>query len=185
LTDSYKYLYPEFVAESTAYEHNEAELGTIERALEQLFRLNASRKVHQRRAAAAGVVISQPGFQLLRRIQEENGIQIGELARLTEMDPAATGRQIGQLEADGLVTREKHSGDGRAVLVRVTAEGADVRRRLSLVAERHMSDVLAGWSDADRRRLAVLFPRLVDGLRHVAYRSDAADSDISQAVRSA
>ncbi len=83
------------------------DLSTIERSLEQLFRLNASRKVHQRRAAAAGVVISQPGFQLLRRVQGQDGIQIGELARLTEMDPAATGRQIAQLEADGLVTRER------------------------------------------------------------------------------
>lgn len=85
---------------------DEAELGTIERALEQLFRLNSSRKVHHRRAAAAGVVISQPGFQLLRRIQEEDGLQVGELARMTEMDPAATGRQINQLVEDGLVTRQ-------------------------------------------------------------------------------
>ena len=170
---------------STSYELDEAGLGTIERALEQLFRLNASRKVHQRRAAAAGVVISQPGFQLLRRIQEEDGIQIGELARLTEMDPAATGRQIGQLEADGLVTRNKDSDDGRAVLVRVTPAGAEVRRRLSLVAERHMSDVLSGWSDTDQKSLADLLPRLVDGLRHVAYRSEPSEGDVSGRVRSA
>ena len=54
----------------------ENELGPIERALEQLFRLNASRKVLNRRAAAAGVVISQPGFQLLRRIQEGSTLPI-------------------------------------------------------------------------------------------------------------
>ena len=90
------------------------DLTSIERSLEQLFRLNASRKVHQRRAAAAGVAISQPGFQLLRRVQGHDGVQIGELARLTEMDPAATGRQIAQLEAEGLVTRERDSDDGRA-----------------------------------------------------------------------
>ncbi len=170
---------------STSCELDEAGLGTIERSLEQLFRLNASRKVHQRRAAAAGVVISQPGFQLLRRIQEEDGIQIGELARLTEMDPAATGRQIGQLEADGLVTRNRDSDDGRAVLVRVTPAGAEVRRRLSLVAERHMSDVLSGWSDTDQKRLADLLPRLVDGLRQVAYRSELSEGDASGQVRSA
>jgi DNA-binding MarR family transcriptional regulator len=164
---------------------DEAGFGAIERSLEQLFRLNASRKVHQRRAAAAGVVISQPGFQLLRRIQEEDGIQIGELARLTEMDPAATGRQIGQLEAEGLVTRNKDSDDGRAVLVRVTPAGAEVRRRLSLVAERHMSDVLSDWSDTDQRRLADLLPRLVDGLRQVSYRSEPSESGASGRVRSA
>jgi DNA-binding MarR family transcriptional regulator len=163
----------------------EEELGTLERALEQLFRLNASRKVHTRRAAAAGVVISQPGFQLLRRIQEEGGIQIGELARLTEMDPAAAGRQVTQLEQDGLVTREKTSNDGRAVLVRVTPRGAGVRQRMSVVGERHMSDVLAGWSDTDRRRLAVLLPRLVEGMRSVAYRSDTVEGDEVREARSA
>src|ERR1700733_7257758 len=147
-------------------------LSPIERSLEQLFRLNASRKVHQRRAAAAGVAISQPGFQLLRRVLGQDGIQIGELARLTEMDPAATGRQIAQLEADGLVTRERDSDDGRAVVVKVTAAGAEARQRLSSVAERHMSDVLASWSDADRRRLAALLPRFVEGLRQVSYRSE-------------
>jgi DNA-binding MarR family transcriptional regulator len=110
----------------------EDELGPMERALEQLFRLNASRKVLNRRAAAAGVVISQPGFQLLRRIQEDEGLQIGELARLTDMDPAATGRQVAQLVEDGLVTREKASDDRRAVIVRITPRGAEVRRSLSL-----------------------------------------------------
>ena len=52
----------------------EDELEPIERALEQLLRLNASRKVHTRRSAAAGAVISQPGFQLLRRIEEGDGL---------------------------------------------------------------------------------------------------------------
>jgi DNA-binding MarR family transcriptional regulator len=166
------------------FDSQEEELGKIERALEQLFRLNASRKVHTRRAAAAGVVISQPGFQLLRRIQEEDGIQIGELARLSEMDPAAAGRQVAQLEEDGMVTRKRATDDGRAVIVRVTPLGADVRRSLSQVAERHMSDVVSGWSANDRRRLAQLLPRLVDGMRNVAYRAGA-QGDSETEARSA
>ncbi len=163
----------------------EEEFGTIERALEQLFRLNASRKVHSRRAAAAGVVISQPGFQLLRRIQEEGSLQIGELARMTEMDPAAAGRQVAQLEEDGLVTREKATDDARVVRVKVTPHGAEVRQRLTEVAERHMSDVLSGWSALDQRRLAALLPRLVDGMRSVAYRSEFAEVDDTRRARSA
>ena len=77
----------------------------IERALEQLLRLNASRKVHARQVAAAGVRISAPGLALLRRIQEEGPLSLGELARRTEMDPAATGRQIRALEDEGFVRR--------------------------------------------------------------------------------
>jgi DNA-binding MarR family transcriptional regulator len=145
----------------------------VERALETLFRLNASRKVHARRAAAAGVVISQPGFVLLRRIQEDGPLSLGELARLTDMDPAATGRQIRQLEQDGLVERAPSSADGRVTYVRVTPEGDDVRRRISEVLDQHMEDVLHEWSKADRADLARLLSRLVDDLRSAHYRTVA------------
>ena len=148
------------------------DLDAIERALEQLLRLNASRKVHSRRAAAAGVVISQPGLILLRRLQEEGPMALGELARLTDMDPAATGRQVRQLERDGLVAKTTSAGDGRVTVVKVTPKGADVRRRLAIVGERHMEDVLGAWSTTDRTRLAALLSRLVDDLRSVQYRSE-------------
>ena len=148
------------------------DLDAVERALERLLRLNASRKVHSRRAAAAGVVISQPGFVLLRRLQEDGPLSLGELARLTDMDPAATGRQVRQLERDGLVAKSTSEGDGRVTVVRVTARGAEVRRRLAVVGGRHMEDVLAGWSPTDRGRLATLLTRLVDDFRSVHYRAE-------------
>ena len=61
--------------------------------------------------------------------------------------------------------------------MKVTSAGAQVRRSLSKVAERHMSDVLASWSEVDRRRLAALLPRLVESLRQVSYRSETRDHD--------
>ena len=147
------------------------DLAAIERALEQLLRLYASRKVHARRSAAAGVMITQQGYLLLRRLQEDGDLPMGELARITQMDPAATGRQVRQLEEDGLVTRTKGADDGRVVVVKVTARGAAVRQRLSTVGEDHMSDVLADWPLEDRTQLASLLPRFVVGLRGVPFRS--------------
>jgi len=149
------------------------ELDAVERAIERLLRLYGSRKVHARRALAAGVVISQPGFSLLRRLQEEGDLSIGELARLTQMDPAAAGRQIRLLEEEGLVMRAKDSDDGRVIVVRVTPKGAEVRRRLGSVGERHMADVFADWSPADCQQLAILLPRFVEGLRNVPFRREA------------
>jgi DNA-binding MarR family transcriptional regulator len=146
-------------------------LSEIERSIEQLFRLNASRKVHARRSVAAGVVISGPGFMLLRRIQEDGPLALGELARLSDMDPAATGRQIRQLEQDGLVTRGPSADDRRVTVVRVTRRGTQVRRRLAEVGARHMEDVLSSWSATDKKRLAELLTRLVDDLRTVQYRT--------------
>jgi DNA-binding MarR family transcriptional regulator len=121
---------------------------------------------------AAGVSISQAGFLLLRRLQEEGDSSIGELARLTQMDPAATGRQIRLLEDEGFIMRTHDSDDGRVIVVRVTPKGAQVRHQMGMVGERHMADVFAGWSPADCKQLAVLLPRFVDGLRSVSFRRD-------------
>ena len=147
------------------------ELVAIERALEQLLRLYASRKVHARRSAAAGVMITQQGYLLLRRLQEDGDLPMGELARITQMDPAAAGRQVRQLEEEGLVSRTKGEDDGRVVVVTVTPRGAAVRQRLSTVGEDHMSDVLADWPPEDREHLALLLPKFVEGLRSVPFRS--------------
>ena len=139
---------------TNAHDGEADDLAAIERALEQLLRLYASRKVHARRSAAAGVMITQQGYLLLRRLQEDGDLPMGELARITQMDPAAAGRQVRQLEEDGLVTRTKGEDDGRVVVVKVTPRGAAVRQRLSTVGEDHMSDVLADWPREDREQLA-------------------------------
>src|SRR5918996_1393430 len=105
------------------------DVDVVERALEQLFRLN-NRKAFWRWSAAAGVVISRPGFVLLRRLFDDGPMTLSALASVTEMDPAATGRQVLQLEQDGLVTREASKDDGRSTIVHITSQGSKVRRRM-------------------------------------------------------
>ena len=153
----------------------DTDLDAVSRALEQLLRLNASRKVHANQAAAAGVSLSPPGMALLRRLQEEGPLSMGELARLTHMDPAATGRQVRQLEQDGLVMKDTSPADRRVTVVRLTPRGADVRRRVSAVLDHHLEDVLGGWSKTDRAKLGTLLTRLVEDLRTVRYRPAEGD----------
>jgi DNA-binding MarR family transcriptional regulator len=147
------------------------DLDLLQRSLEQFLRLNASRRVHAKQAAAAGVVISQPGYLLLRRIQEDGPVSLGDLARMTEMDPAAAGRQVRQLEDEGLVTRSASQGDGRVSLVNVTGKGAAARRRIASVLEAHLCDVLDQWSLRDRHQFALLLDRFVEDSRSTPYRS--------------
>ena len=147
------------------------DLDRLQRSLERLLRLNASRRVHAKQAAAAGLAISQPGYLLLRRIQEHGPVSLGDLARMTEMDPAAAGRQVRQLEGDGLVTRSASEGDGRVSLVSVTVKGAAGRRRIASVLEAHLCDVLDQWSLRDRHQFALLLDRFVEDSRATPYRS--------------
>lgn len=146
------------------------DLASVERALEQLFRLY-NRRMHSRQSAAAGVVISRPGLVLLRRLYQDGPLSLGQLATLTDMDPAATGRQVRQLEHQGWVTSEPSPEDARTTVVTITSEGRKVRQRMDDVMRRHTADVLADWSANDRRTLGRLLTRLVEGFRTMSYRS--------------
>jgi DNA-binding MarR family transcriptional regulator len=144
----------------------------IQRHLELLLRMSASRRVYANQAEAAGVSMSQPAYVLLRRISQDGPMPMGELARRTHMDAGATARQVGQLERDGLVRRYPSPDDGRVSLVVATPTGLRVHQRVAAVLHRHMVDVLARWQEKDRREFAKLMGRFVEDLRESNY-SDA------------
>jgi DNA-binding MarR family transcriptional regulator len=148
------------------------EVVAAEHALERLFRLTVSRKVHTRQSAAVGAVVTRAGYAVLRCVEEAGELSLGELARQCSMDPAAAGRQVKALEDDGFVERE--SGvDARVTVVRLTPEGRDVYEKIVAVRTRHMSEVLSAWPSTDRQALARLVDRLVDDLRAVPFRPSA------------
>ena len=142
----------------------------IRAPLGQLFRLGASRKVHARQVAAAGVEITQPGAALLARIVEDGPVVLGDLSAAADMDPGAVSRQVKALEADGLVERQGREGDARIRVLRANPAGRRGRNRIADVQDRHMADVLASWSDNDRATFARLLDRFVEDLRSVQYR---------------
>ena len=75
---------------------------------------------------------------------------MGELARLTNMDPGATARQVGQLEREGYVKRSPSPDDGRVSLVSLTPRGDAVRRRLTSVMDQHLNETVSETSLSDR-----------------------------------
>jgi DNA-binding MarR family transcriptional regulator len=141
----------------------------IQRHLELLLRMSASRRVYASQADAAGVAMSQPAYVLLRRISQDGPLPMGELARRTHMDAGATARQVGQLERDGLVRRHPSPEDGRVNLVVATPSGLRMHQRVAAVLHRYMVDVLARWPERDRRDFARLMGRFVEDLRESNY----------------
>ncbi len=146
------------------------ELDAISAPLSRLFRLGASRRVQAGQASAAGVEVSPPGLVLLHRLVDEGPLSLSDLSARADMDPGATSRQVKVLEADGLVERRSRPDDGRVTVLAATAAGRQVRRRIAEVQDRHMADVLDGWSTADRQQFARLLDRFVEDLRSVQYR---------------
>jgi DNA-binding MarR family transcriptional regulator len=146
------------------------DVAAIQRGLEQLDRLRASRNGHAALTTATGVDLSRPAYALLRRLDEHGPATLGDLGRATGMDAASTGRQVRRLEELGFVARASDAADGRVVTVSITGVGHDARQRIADVLEAHLRDTLGRWSEADRHQLGDLLTRLVDDFRAVHFR---------------
>ena len=146
-------------------------MGAVERSLEQLFRLTVNRRMHQRQTEAVGADVTRAGYAILRCLDDAGELSLGDLARDCSMDPGAASRQVRQLEDAGLLARAG-TDDGRVVVLRPTARGRDVYRRIVAIRSAHMSEVLAGWTATERAQLSQLVDRLVDDLKATPYRPE-------------
>ncbi len=137
-------------------------------AIQTLFRLEGSRRIHQQLAAAAGVSISQQGYRLLGRVVE-GATSPGQLAGMLDLDPAIVARQLRQLEEGGLLLRRRSEDDGRMTVVEATDLGYETFDRMREVIWRHMRRALATWPDEDVAELAGLLDRLVEEVQRQPY----------------
>lgn len=137
-------------------------------AIQTLFRLEGSRRIHQQLASAAGVSISQQGYRLLGRVVE-GATSPGQLAGMLDLDPAIVARLLRQLEEGGLLERRRSEDDGRMTVVEATASGRDTFDRFREVIWRHMRRALSTWPPDDVATLASLLDRLVEDVQRHPY----------------
>jgi DNA-binding MarR family transcriptional regulator len=140
-------------------------------AIQTLFRLEGSRRIHQQLASAAGVSISQQAYRLLGRVVESGPTSPGQLASMLDLDPAIVARLLRQLEDGGLVERSRSTDDGRMTVVEATRSGLEKFDRMREVIWRHMRRALSTWPEGDVAKLAVLLDRLVADVQRRPYPS--------------
>jgi DNA-binding MarR family transcriptional regulator len=99
-----------------------------------------------RQAAAAGVVLTQPAYVLLRVLIDEGPQSMGALARSAHMDVGMATRQVSSLVDAELATREPDPADARVTLIAVTRTGRRVAGSLQEVRRRHLHRALSGWT---------------------------------------
>ena len=143
------------------------QVGAVEAAIGDLFRLASSRRLHQARQVRSGVHVSRTGWELLRRVQDLGPIRVSRLAELMDLSLPVTSRALQRLEDDGFVARRRDPHDGRAACFVATPAGGDARVRIQAAMHDELATVLAGWPEDERRRLADLLPRLVADMRAV------------------
>jgi DNA-binding MarR family transcriptional regulator len=139
-------------------------------AIETLFRLEGSRRIHRQQTEAAGVNLPQQALRVLGRLIDAGSTSPGQLATLMDLDPAVVARVVRQLEEVGFVTRRRSADDGRVSTLVATADGRAAFGRIREVIWRHMRTVLGTWDDADIEALGGLLDRLVADVQQVRYR---------------
>lgn len=137
-------------------------------AIQRLGRLMGSRQVSTRIAEVADAEISQQGVQILRSLLRHGELPIAGVAAAAHMDISAVSRQLRPLEEAGLVARGTSAQDGRVALVALTDVGRTVAERIRKVGLRHLEASLQGWSNADKKQLALLMSKLVDDMQRTS-----------------
>jgi DNA-binding MarR family transcriptional regulator len=110
----------------------------------------------------AGIALQD--WRVLAALRERDGQRLTELAQRTSIEVSTLSRLVGGLEANGLVSRSRDSGDARAIAIRLTAQGEQITATLTPAARQLESAALAGLSDAEIAQLKSLLERIYGNL---------------------
>jgi DNA-binding MarR family transcriptional regulator len=146
-----------------------SDLHSVERSLEQLFRLAMGRRTLARQSEVVGAEVSRAGYAVLRTLRSSGPVTMGALARSCAMDPAVAARLVGSLEKSSLVRTAGDTTDGRVRRVELTDHGADVLDRIVELRTAFLARALRKWSDEERGTLVDVVDRLVDDLQSVPF----------------
>ena len=94
-----------------------------------------------------GAGLSATQFMTLNLLPAEgDGIAMGELARRMNLKPATVAKTVDSLEARSLVTRMRDEADRRMILVKATANGADLQNAADSHFRAQIEALFRGWS---------------------------------------
>lgn len=143
-------------------------LGTVHRSLADLHRLTSTRRGFADLMAAAGLDLTRPSADVLRRVCRSGPLTMGSLAAAEHQDPGATARLVSALEAGGLLHRVRSATDGRVTVVHATDEGRRVAAKVERVETDHLERALAELDDPGLLVCASVLEQLVVRLRAAA-----------------
>lgn len=107
--------------------------------------------------------VQQLGFSslsVLHTLSRRGTMRLTALTATEQLTQPAITSLVSRLERDGLVERRPDSSDGRAVLVALTAAGADLVRARHASRVDRLGQLIAGLDDGQRDAIACSMPAL-------------------------
>jgi DNA-binding MarR family transcriptional regulator len=140
---------------------DEAGVRELARAADRLF--YAMRRSRAATVGRSGAGLSMAQLTLLEPLAADakgDGLPVGRLAVTAEVSVPTATRMLKQLEAAGVVTRQRSAHDERQVLVRLTADGAVRLAAMRAELRARQSEALSHFTARERRELAAQLQRL-------------------------
>jgi DNA-binding MarR family transcriptional regulator len=131
-------------------------------SISQLVR--TGRHVSSRAAAKLYGELPSFGWALLVPLERHGDQRCSALAAQAGVDISVASRQLAALERSGHIERHPDPLDGRASLLRLTAQGVAALAEARALRSDWALGALAGWDEEDGRLLSELLDRLVADL---------------------
>lgn len=114
---------------------------------------------------------------LLVRIDRRGPIGVVELADLVGRDYTTVSRQVARLDELGLVVRRAGTRDKRVREAEVTELGREMADAIDRMREEIVGELMADWTNAERRDLARLLKRMAAGMNDWVARRKLEDDE--------
>ena len=114
---------------------------------------------------------------LLVRIDRRGPIGVVELADLVGRDYTTVSRQVARLDELGLVVRRAGARDKRVREAEVTELGREMADAIDRMREQLVGELMADWTNAERRDLARLMKRFANDMNAWVLRRRGEDAD--------
>jgi DNA-binding MarR family transcriptional regulator len=110
----------------------------------------------------AKIGLTAPDAGLLRKIASDPGVSQQALAEHLGVMPSRMVALVDELEAKGIVERQRSTEDRRNYALQLTERGHQVLRELSRIAAEHEESLCAALSKEERLHLRALCQRIAD-----------------------
>jgi DNA-binding MarR family transcriptional regulator len=136
------------------------DIAALDGALTRIGRAANSRRAAQLRSQLSGVDLLPTTVGALAAVFRLGPVRLTDVAAHLDLEPSRVSKEVNRLVEADLVAPVTDPTDGRAVLLSVTAEGADAFRRYRATVDAQLASLLLDWSDDDVHQLAALLGRL-------------------------
>ena len=136
-------------------------------AVANVFRVASAARSHLERTVLAGVGLSFSAFTVMWVLWVWGEMESRDLAIDAGITKGTLTGVVGTLEGRGLVRRRRADGDGRLVLVSVTADGAALMEALFARFNEGEARVVAALDSDEREQLALLLRKVLRSIKEV------------------